>query len=238
MPRLRKVLIQAIEKEIDSLFDLAQTKFLGDGSMSLRGMYEAAAREENAQIDESALHGMAITAQHFLDGLRSRAKGMTIQLVQSFTIKGIKKEDIDLYMRPLLDKIWSDISNNMRTILECEIQRAKNMGLLQGIIKQNSYVGVDDPLIYFETAKDHLICDECRDLHLLSNGATPRVWKFSELSGGFHKKGQKTPKIQGLHPSCRCALRTILPGYTFSKSGRIQWAGVLHNEWKKQRGRD
>ena len=49
---------------------------------------------------------------------------------------------------------------------------------------------------------------------MLPDGITPRVWKMSEMGSGYHKKGDSSPKIGGLHPRCRCIYDRYAPVVT------------------------
>jgi hypothetical protein len=81
----------------------------------------------------------------------------------------------------------------------------------------------------------HHNCDFCRKIHLLPDNITPRVWLSSEVETGYHIKNSDRPCWSGLHPNERCALTSLLPGFGFSKDGRVTWIGQGHNELEYQR---
>lgn len=83
----------------------------------------------------------------------------------------------------------------------------------------------------------HHNCNECTRLHMLPDGNTPKVWKMSELSMGWHKRGDDKPSCNGEHPFCRCSITQLPPGWGF-KNGFISFIGLEHDEWKSQRGID
>ena len=68
----------------------------------------------------------------------------------------------------------------------------------------------------------------------MPNGS-PRLWKLSELSGGYHQRGQDFPSVMLLHPHCRCTMVMVPPGYGFDKKGHLTFVGLDHNELEKQR---
>jgi hypothetical protein len=78
-------------------------------------------------------------------------------------------------------------------------------------------------------------CDECRTIHMLPDGVTPRVWLSSEVETGYHKKGTDRPSWSLLHPHCRCALTTLIPGFGFTTEGLVTWIGEKHDEVAFQR---
>jgi len=103
----------------------------------------------------------------------------------------------------------------------------RNVGILEGIVKTNAVAGVEDPTVFFVVVRDGVLCGECKRLHMLEDGVTPRVWKLSEVGHGYHKKGEQFPKVGGLHPHCRCVLSTLLPGYGFNEGGFVHTAQGL-----------
>jgi len=80
----------------------------------------------------------------------------------------------------------------------------------------------------------HHNCNECKKLHLMDDMTTPRVWKLSDLGHGYHKRGEESPKVNGLHPACRCTLTMLTPGFGFSDQGKIKWVKLEHDEHAAQ----
>ena len=80
----------------------------------------------------------------------------------------------------------------------------------------------------------HHNCSECARLHLMPDGITPRVWKVSEVTFGYHVKGENSPKFGGLHPNERCTPVGLSAGYGF-QGGSLRWIAEAYDEWKKQR---
>jgi hypothetical protein len=64
---------------------------------------------------------------------------------------------------------------------------------------------------------------------------TPRLFKLSELSAGYYKRGDTVPSILGQHPHCRCTIFYVPKDYGFDKKGHITFIGSGHNELDKQR---
>ena len=132
--------------------------------------------------------------------------------------------------------MWGDVTTHVHTILDSEINTARNVSIVEGITEYNASVGVDDPVMFFVIVRDGNVCNECIRLHMMPDGVTPRVWKMSEIGSGYHKKGDPNPKIAGLHPHCRCCPTTLLSGFGFNSSGMVTFIGKGHDEFAKQRG--
>lgn len=80
-------------------------------------------------------------------------------------------------------------------------------------------------------------CDRCKELHLMPDGVTPRLWLLSEVNRGYAKKGDAVPSMSGQHPHCRCGIVTVTEGYGF-KNGSITYISPGHDEMKRQRSLD
>jgi hypothetical protein len=91
-----------------------------------------------------------------------------------------------------------------------------------------------DPTVFFVVVKDAATCKECIRLHLMDDGSTPKLWKFSELKQGYHKRSEDYPSAFGLHPHCRCTLTYLAKGFGFSR-GRVSYIREGHDEYSKQR---
>src|SRR5208337_1837035 len=110
-----------------------------------------------------------------------------------------------------------------------EATKARNLGSLMDITKQAAEIGDKDPTVYFVVIRDNVTCQECIRVHLMPNG-NPRLWKLSELSGGYHKRGEDFPSVLLLHPHCRCTMVMAPQGYGFDKKGHLTFIGLDHNE--------
>jgi hypothetical protein len=82
--------------------------------------------------------------------------------------------------------------------------------------------GVEDPTVCFISVNDIHRCEECKRLHTLDDGTTPRLWRLSQVATGYHKKGSPFPSVVGIHPHCRCGLTTVMPGYGFDSQGQVE----------------
>jgi hypothetical protein len=131
--------------------------------------------------------------------------------------------------------LWDSIRSSVERVVETENEHAKTIGIKEGIDQINASFGIDDPVVCFVPTGDDYVCDECRRLHLLPDGVTPRVWRSSEVESGYHKRGVDRPSWQLLHPHCRCALATVLKGFGFDKGGKVTFISNDHDELAYQR---
>lgn len=249
-PVLGKGAVRAIERAVDEVFDRAKVRTLGPQSISKRlyigynpdltlpGIFGAASREEGVIPNLETLAQILKITGSYIDSTRERTKARVVKEVQSFLTEAFhagEEVDIKTVLGGKLTEVWQDARTAMRKIIDSEANNTKNVGILEGIVKINASAGIDDPKVYFVVVRDRDLCDECRRLHLMPDGRTPRVWKLSELGHGYHKKGEAEPKLGGLHPHCRCTLVTLMPGYGFDPRGFVAFIGTGHDEYAAQR---
>lgn len=243
--------IKLIQAAVDQLFDRAKARFLGPNvgpkrlylgfvpNLSLPGLFNSAAAEERAVPDKDTLHTLMETAGSYLDSYRESAKAQVVQRVQSFLsdarASGVST-DAETVLGGELASVWKKVSTDVRRLVDTESTGARNRGTLEGIVRVNEANGEDDPVVFWVVVRDGHRCSECTKLHLLDDGVTPRVWRLSEVSNGYHKRGDPAPSIAGLHPHCRCSMATLMKGYGFDAGGMVKFIGFDHDEFKKQRG--
>jgi hypothetical protein len=251
-PTLGPGAVRAIHRAIDLLFAHAKYRFLGPNSVggkrlyigfthdkSLPGIFAAAAAEEGVRPDEEVLKQLITVAGTYLDATREKTKAKVVRELQGFLNDAHKKgieTDVQTALDGKLSEVFRDVRAGVRQILETETNHAKNLGIVDGIVKINAAAGIEDPTVAFITAKDDDVCVECLRLHLLEDEHTPRVYKLSEVGGGYHHRGEDAPKMSGLHPHCRCTMITVMPGYGFDGNGRITYVSPRHDEYAAQRG--
>lgn len=253
MPKgtLPKGAVKKIHAAVDKVFDRVLNRFLerpyGDKKIyigakppraTLPSIYRAASASEHAKADELVLNNLLEVAEGFLNAQRERVKAHTVKTVQS-VLHEAHLADVETDLKTVLEGQLYDVfgraEDGVKRILDTEASNARNTGSLDGIIKVNAFSGIEDPVVYFVVVRDNNLCDECKRLHLLDDGKTPRCWYLSELGHGYHKEGDGEPKIGGLHPHCRCTLVTLMPGYGFDGAGMVEWIGFDHNEIDSQR---
>lgn len=249
-PVLPAAAIKRIETSVDNVFDALKRRVLGESMvgkriyvssvhhLSLPGLFEAAAREEGVAPNARTLHQILKVASGYIDSQREKAKARVVNEVQSFITdahRAAEKPDVEVVLGGRLQELWSDTIAQARRIVDTEAQHTRNVGVLEGVVKVNASMGIDDPTIYFVVVRDKSLCGECKRLHMLDDGVTPRVWKLSEVGSGYHDKGDSNPKTGGLHPHCRCTIVTLLPGYGFTPAGFVTYVAKDHDEYARQR---
>lgn len=251
-PRLNAAQRAAIDGEVDELFDELLTRLLGGAftgrrlfigyvhDLTLPGIFEAAVSEEGGRLDTEMVSGIAAVAQDFIDKYRAEAKAATKrraqQLLHDVDQGRLKPEDFKTALQGELSELWGKVKTNVHAVVATETQHAQTMGVKDGIDQVNEGLGVEDPIVCFITAKDTNVCKECQRVHVLPDGKTPRVFKSSEVSTEYHVRGELMASWHLLHPHCRCALTTVLPGFGFDARGLVTWIHADHREWDYQRG--
>jgi hypothetical protein len=252
-PKLTPKAVLAIESAVDKIFARAKARFSGkvppntpkgviltlDPNFAISSLFKLAAKTEGTQHNDELLHSIVRIGLNYLDATKEKAKAKTIQRVQAFIDDAHRKgidTDVETVLGGEISDLWGGITSDIKRIVETETTIARNSSLLDSITKINLSSGIADACVFFVVVRDNSLCSECKGLHLLTDGVTPRVWKMSEVGSGYHKKGQPNPKVGGLHPHCRCVLSTLMPGYGFDSSGMVTYKSPGWDEYKHQRG--
>lgn len=256
---LPKAAIKRIHGAVDKLFDRLKSVFVGtkldvdnpkgiDRSVAIRyrhelslpGVYEYAVKDEGVEPSRDTLEAVKSVAESYIDAQRERTKALVVRDVQralnEADTAGVDT-DVKTVLGGTLAQTFDKVTSEVNRIIDTETQHTRNLGNLEAIEKINAASGVDDPTVFFVIVRDNHICSECLRLHQLHGtiDGPPRVWKLSELGHGYHKKGEESPKVGGLHPHCRCTMATLMPGYGFDASGRVAYIDPEHDEYERQR---
>jgi hypothetical protein len=252
--RLGKGASRKIGNAIDDLFDKAKARLLGPQAiigkkihigfireLSLPGVFEAGSLEELVKPDLDVLDSLIRVAGSYIDAHRERTKARVVHQINGAMAEakhngGMSQSDFRGLVNTQLSEVWADVTRNIHSIVDTELSHAKNVSVLDGVVGANLNAGVSDPVVYFVVVRDNILCKECKRLHLMDDEKTPRLWYLSELGHGYHKKGEDSPKIGGLHPHCRCTLVTLLPSYGFTNDGMVKYVKRGHLELPIQRG--
>lgn len=245
--------IKLIEDEIDSLFDKAKVRFLGPQSVKKRilvtyerphglaGMYEAAAREGMVPPDKDILATLLKIADNYLESAKMRAKSRVLteiqsQLAEAEAAGGYTEAQVVEAIRNSLTDVMNEVTGHVKQIVEAETNATKNTSIYESITGVNKKHGIKDPVVFFVVVNDEALCKECKKLHLMPDVATPRLWYLSEVTHAYHSRGENFPSVHGLHPSCRCTISTLMPGWGFDASGNLSFKRFGHSEIDIQRG--
>jgi hypothetical protein len=243
---------EKINKIVEDMFDRIALQFVGDipkfknrktlvisskPNLGLTNLFvQAMSNRPPNEIERDALKSLLDTSGDFIDALKNKTKMNLTQrfdtLIREANIKkeSVKQEDIDLAVDEELKKAKSAL----KVIAESESTKLRNVGSAMDISRVAASIGDEDPSVFFVMVRDSSTCSECIKLHTI-DGVTPRVWKFSELKQGYHKRGEPNPSAFGLHPHCRCTLTYITKGFGFDEKGRVKFISSSHDQYSKQK---
>lgn len=251
---LSPLAVRAIRAAVADVFQRVRSRYLGGGALprgpkqaaivhrrewTLPGIYHSAAFAERTRPDGRSERSLVDTATDYLNLAQGAAELRATRAVESFVRQAeVSGRPVDLatVLGGQMSEVWTNARNDVVRILDSEATRARNVGLLEGISRVNAAAGVADPAIYFVVVRDNDLCDECRRVHVMPDGVTPRVFRMSEVKHGYHVRGEDVPSWGGLHPHCRCVPATLLPGYGFDEAGHVLYVSIGHLELDRQRG--
>lgn len=247
---------EIIARKIDEMFARLKARYIGPRAwqhipqdkrivittwakpdLTLEGIFQNASALEGVRGDTHTMDTLAKLAGGFLDAAAATTKAQVLREVTAFLTQaqtsGVKT-DLQTVLGGKLAEVMGKVRTQVDTIIDAETSNAKNLGLMDGITRVNAHLGIVDPCVYFMVVRDGELCKECKRVHLMEDGATPRLWLLSEVKQGYHKRGEDSPSIGGLHPHCRCTMGTLMPGYGFNKGGMVEYKSPDHNEFEAQ----
>lgn len=241
----------AIAIAIERMFDQLAYNLLGNipklrdrspyfGShspFSLANIFIQAIGDKEPNIyEKEVLKGILNSSHRFIEGLKNRTSSNVVESVDAI-VKEAKTNKTYVTPEKVAEIIAEEMTKargHMKLIAEAETTKTRNMGHTMEIVSDAKEKGIEDPIVFFIVVRDGLLCKECKRLHLLDDGVTPRVWKLSELSMGYHKRGEDRPSSCGEHPFCRCSLSQLPQGWGF-KGGYVSFISLTHDELSTQR---
>lgn len=212
--------------------------------MTIPSVYEAAVRLGGMTPRLTRLAHIRRVAAGYLEAQKENAVAAVTRVVTGVI------EAADLGSRLVLpDQVRKDLVAALAPVfarLEPAVERivaseavaARNMGHADVIQRQGQQAGQADPTLYFVVVRDGKTCGECRRVHLLPDGVTPRVWRMSEVSASYHVRGDDRPSWFGMHPRCRCEPKWLAAGYGFTAGGMVRFVALAHDELREQRKED
>jgi hypothetical protein len=242
---------EAIAFAIEKMFDALAYKFLGNipkvrnkspyfnatPKFSLANLFlQAMNNKELNHYDKDVLRSTLNTSYGYIEGLKNKTSSNVINAVDSLIRESkannayVGAQEVSEIISSAMKKAQSDI----KLIAEAESTKTRNLGHTMEIVDRSKQEGIEDPNVFFVIVRDGETCKECLRLHMLDDLVTPRVWKMSELSMGYHKRGEPRPSACGEHPFCRCSLQQLPPGWGF-KGGFVHFISLEHNEYTRQR---
>lgn len=241
---------EAIEIAVSKMFDNLAYKLLGNipklrnkspffGSspqMSLAHIFiQALNGKEPNHLERDVLRSILNSSFGHIESLKNKTSSNVVEGVDAI-VKEAKIRNGHVGLNEVYEVIAAEMDkakNQMKTIAEAESTKTRNMGHTMEIAAQAENQGIEDPTVFFIVVRDGLLCNECKRLHMLPDGITPKCYKMSDLSMGWHKRGEDRPSACGEHPFCRCSLSQLPPGWGF-KNGFVSFISLDHDEYKDQ----
>jgi hypothetical protein len=233
---LGKQAIKAIHSAVDALFKRAKVRLLGRSyqpkqlvissnsgpvgyrrDLSIPGIFEMSSQAEGMKPRDDLREQIVATAEAYMDATQAKAKAQVVNAVNAFITDAEhsgKTVDPKVVLGGELAEVMRKVTSDVKRIAATETTRTRNLGTVDAISKINTMIGVSDPTVAFIVIRDGLACEECVRIHLMPDKTTPRVWKLSEVSAGYHKRGEDRPCISELHPHGRCLTDRAAPVVT------------------------
>jgi hypothetical protein len=188
-------------------------------------------------IEQDVITGILGGAFGYIEALKSKTTSSISERIDGLAREArIAKEPIaETKLNEVIQEELGKAKSGMERIAASEATKTRNLGSLMTITKKAAEMGEKDPIVYFVVIRDNVTCESCVRVNLMPDKVTPRLYRLSELSAGYFKRGDTVPSILGNHPHCRCSLVVAPTGYGFDKKGFLTFVGLDHNELDKQR---
>jgi len=244
---------EAIGRIIEDMFDNIAMSFLGNlprfkdkktvvfsssPNMGLSHLFvQAMENRVPNSIEQDALKGFLSSADGYIESVKKQTKSNLIERIDGLTkeasVRGEKASE--QAVQAAITEEMHKARFRLLAIVESEATKLRNVGSLMSISRMAASVGDSDPTVFFIVVRDNVTCKECIRLHMTDNGTTPRLYKFSELKQGYHKRGENMPSAFGEHPGCRCTLSYLTRGFTFDKQGKLTYHSEGYDEYSLQK---
>jgi len=244
---------ESIKKVVDDLFDKTALRFLGhvpklhhkrhtligfEAGASLAYLFlQAMGNKYLNNVEDDVLKGLLAGAYGYISTLREKTSNNIVQQIEGMarqsrlTGEKIDQETLNKIIQDQLDKAKTD----MEAIVAAEGTKTRNIGTVMEISRNAALNNDRDPIVGFAVIRDASTCPVCVKLNIMEDGVTPRLFKLSELSAGYYKRGDKVPSLIGNHPHCRCTPFYVPTNWGFDRQGHITFVGSGHNELENQR---
>lgn len=241
---------EAIEIAISKMFDSLAYKLLGNipklrnkspffGStpiMSLAHIFvQAMSGKEPNHLERDVIRGILNSSYGYIEGLKNRTSSNVVESIDAIVKEARARGEYvsTIQVAEIISAEMDKARGQMKLIAEAETTKARNMGHTMEIASKAESAGIDDPTVFFIVVRDGLLCPECKRLHMLEDGVTPRLFKFSSVSMGWHKRGEDRPSACGEHPFCRCTIAYLPSGWGF-KNGFVSFISLDYDAFMSQ----
>lgn len=188
-------------------------------------------------VEADVLKSLLESAFGYVESLKNRTKSnVTERIDGAIREAGYQGRQVsEVEIRDILQEELAKARSHMKAIAESEATKLRNLGTMMDISRVAGNLGDNDPTVFFVVVKDGSTCKECIRLHLMDDQITPRLWKFSELKQGYHKRGENNPSAFGEHPHCRCTLTYLSSGFGFDEQGKVSYKHEDYSAFNRQR---
>jgi hypothetical protein len=243
----------AIAQIVEDMFDRIALQFIGDipklknkknlvisssRNMGLSHLFVQAMQNRTPNpIEADVLKSLLESAFGYIDSLKGRTRSNVTERIDGL-VREAKLRNQEVSQAAIDDILAEELQkakSHMTAIAESEATKLRNLGTMMDISRVAANLGDDDPTVFFVVVKDKSTCKECVRLHLMPDEVTPRLWKFSELKQGYHKRSENNPSAFGLHPHCRCTLTYLSKGFGFDRAGKLTYRSEDYSAFAHQR---
>jgi len=224
--------------EIPKLKDKKLLVISSERNLGLPHLFvQAMGNREPNQVEQDFLGGILGSAHGYVEALKNRTRSNISEridgLAREASLKKIKMKEQDI--QTVLNDELGKAKSHLRGIAEAESTKFRNLGTMMHISRIASELDDSNPTVFFVSVKDGNTCGECKKLHLSPDGTTPRLWRFSDLKQGYHKRGEENPSAFGAHPHCRCTLAYLSKGFGFDKDGKLKYISEDYDAYSGSR---
>lgn len=243
---------EALNGAVEDIFDRIALEFIGDipklrakknliissqRNFGLAHLFVQAMgnRSPNA-IEQDFLKSLLESSHGYIEALKNKTKSNITERIDGLSREAAlnNRKMSEEEIQGAISEEFSKAKSHMKTIAESESTKLRNLGTMMDISRVASDLGDSDPTVFFVVIKDGTTCKECIRLHLMPDH-TPRLWKFSQLKQGYHKRGEDNASAFGLHPHCRCTLTYLSKGFGFDEYGQVTFKNEGHDAFSKQK---
>lgn len=243
---------EAIGKIVEDIFDRIALQFIGNiprlkdakrlviSSQQNFGLphlfVQAMTNRSPNYIEQDVLKSLLESSNGYIESLKNKTKSNVSESLDGIVRQArIQNRSVsDEEVQSVIDEELKRAGTHLQVIVESESTKFRNLGTMMDISQMASSIGDVDPTVFFIIIKDSTTCTECIRLHT-TDGVTPRLWKFSELKQGYHKRGEDNASSFGLHPHCRCTMTYLSRGFGFDNNGKLKYISEDHDLYEQQR---
>jgi len=207
--------IDSISGFVDRLFDDMTVGFLGfnpstkrltSRSKSLVTLFMAGLGKQTLNDTEKEIlkNTLQITYS-YIDSIRSHTKARVLDKVSAY-VKDAEKSGDQVLITRVREIVGGELAHagqRMRLAVNTEANKIRNLSTAMKIERMANQRGIEDPNVFWVVTLDEATAERPeKTLHLIPGTSIPRVWKLSEFTSSYWRKGMEVPSIYGGHPHC------------------------------------